>query len=200
MFGTTSVLKLNLLLPKPSSAALKHIYLVPPTALDTISTHLATADVVRLTNVYSRITVLMSGTRYHLILSAHQHCPHLSHGSKDIIFLLICQNLQFSIWFYISYVFIFFLFLTLLVFDCIILCIRVSCMYNYGSVSDHLGLSAFFSFDLIWFIIIIFLKNALGSKGSRGLKIKFKNTYYFIIIIFFSSLGINDPEGGKKLS
>jgi len=61
----------------------------------------------------------MSGTHY-LILSAHKHCPHFSHGSKNMIFLLICQNLQFSIWFYISCVFSF---------NCtlVILCMHVSC-------------------------------------------------------------------------
>jgi len=49
----------------------------------------------------------MSGNHYHLIFWANQRCPHLSHGSKNIFFLLICQNLQFDTWFHIVFFFIF---------------------------------------------------------------------------------------------
>jgi len=52
-FGTTSPLKLNLTLhTKPSNVALKPMYLVPPTALNPISTHLVTAGASNLDRVY----------------------------------------------------------------------------------------------------------------------------------------------------
>jgi len=91
----------------------------------------------------------MSGTHYHLILSARQHCPHFSHGSKNLIFLVICRSVQFSILFHITCVLFYFLIykFTSLTFDYIILCIHVSC--TTMAVLVTIFPSAFLKFDLI---------------------------------------------------
>jgi len=110
----------------------------------------------------------MSGTYYHLILSAHQHCSHLSHGSKNMIFLLICQNLQFSISFYISCVFHFFKFY---------FCIKfwfyytVYMCHTYCAVLVTILVLLLNKFDLIWFEDLVYawaLDYCTAAFGDMG--------------------------------
>ena len=88
----------------------------------------------------------MSGTHYNLILSAHQHCSHLSQGSKTWSFFLFVtvSNLAYD---FILVVFLFFF----KFYFCIWFYCTVYMCHRYCAVLMTILVLLLNKFDLIWF-------------------------------------------------
>ena len=100
-------------------------------------------------NITLLIVSLMSGTHYHAILFALQHCQHSNPGCKNMIFYLIWLSLLCRVRFYISCLFFIILLYYFMYHLCCFYCISFVACYCGSVSSDHLVLLLLI--NLIWF-------------------------------------------------